>query len=98
MIDAVLAAVKTGNDEPVVRLIDEENVDVDTKDIEGRTPLIIASRDNQQKLCKLLLSHGANVNAKTKLGATALVAAATHGHSSARRPTMPPPSERAPAH
>ena len=91
MIDAVLAAVKTGNDEPVVRLIDEENVYVDTKDIEGRTPLIIASRDNQQKLCKLLLSHGANVNAKTKLGATALVAAATHGHSSARRPTMPPP-------
>lgn len=99
MIEAVLLAVKTGNDEPVLKLLEEQHVDVDTKDVEGRTPLIIASRDNQQKLTKLLLSHKANVNAKTKLGATALVAAATHGHTRTRLDRHPaPPSCDAPSH
>lgn len=82
LLEAVDTAIRTGNDEPVMKLL-EAGVDVDAKDVEGCTPLIIASRDNRPTTVKLLLAHNANVQAKTKLGATALFAAATHGHAGA---------------
>jgi ankyrin repeat protein len=82
LIDAVMTSVRTGNDEQVRALL-EAGADVDSKDVEGRTPLIITARDNRPTTTKLLLSQNANVNAKTKLGATALIGAATHGHTGA---------------
>ena len=88
---AVQLAVKSGNDEDIAKLLDE-GADVDTRDAEGMTPLIIASRDNRPNTVKLLLAHDADVNAQTRLGATALIGAATHGHTGAgaREPRRSP--------
>lgn len=80
LFDAVLESVRNGNDEAISTILQEGLVDVDAKDVEGKTSLIIACRDNRPTTAKLLLSHNADPNAKTRLGATALVAAATHGH------------------
>ena len=86
LFDAVLESVRNGNDEAISTILQEGLVDVDAKDVEGKTSLIIACRDNRPTTAKLLLSHNADPNAKTRLGATALVAAATHGHVG-KRPT-----------
>ena len=88
LIDAVITSVRTRDEDPVIKLL-EMGVDVDTKDAEGCTPLIIASRDNRPSIVKIMLSRKANVHAKTRLGATALFAAATHGHTGARAYAVP---------
>ena len=88
LFDAVLESVRTGNDEAISTILQEGLVDVDAKDSEGKTSLIIACRDNRATTAKLLLSHNADPNAKTRLGATALVAAATHGHVGKRPQTL----------
>ena len=85
LIDTVKESVRTGNDEAISQLLEEGGVDVDSKDSEGCTPLIIACRDGRPTTAKLLLSQSADVNTKTRLGATALIASATHGHTGTRR-------------
>ena len=88
LFDAVLESVRNGNDEAISTILQEGLVDVDAKDVEGKTSLIIACRDNRPTTAKLLLSHNADPNAKTRLGATALVAAATQGHVGKRPSTL----------
>lgn len=82
LVEATLASVKTGNDARVSELV-ESGADVDSKDSDGLTPLVIVSRDNRPSTAKILLAAKADPNVKTRRGGTALVAAATNGHAGA---------------
>jgi len=53
---------------------------VDTRDEQGNTPLIIAASEGKLESCKLLIEDGADVNAYSKVGITPMVAASNNGH------------------
>jgi ankyrin repeat protein len=53
-------------------------IDINTPDDSGNTPLHRAVRKNNVKLVKILIEHGANVNAKDKQGDTPLYVAANY--------------------
>ena len=50
-------------------------------DIKGYTPLIVAAKNNNEELVRFLIKNGANVNAKTVDGNTALSFAIQEGHN-----------------
>ena len=58
-----------------------EGVDVNAPNVKGRTPLMETSQNQHEhiELVQLLLKYGANVNARTELGDTALMSAAYRG-------------------
>jgi ankyrin repeat protein len=68
---------------------------------DGMTPLLYASKWNNPELVKLLVEHGANINARSKDGNTALSIAQTNGngpiyyylleHGAAEPGAVPPP-------
>ena len=53
--------------------------DINSKDVDGQTPLHVAARVDHVEMAKLLLAHGANVNEKDTQGKTPLFAAARKG-------------------
>ena len=55
---------------------------IELKDEEGQTPLIIAVCNRQLDVINLLLSHGAQINAVDNEGKTALIHAITPGGDS----------------
>jgi hypothetical protein len=62
-----------------------ELVDVDARDLLGRTPLHVASGEGYVGICKLLLKRGADVNARNSIGETPLHYAAERGHADVAR-------------
>ena len=48
--------------------------------IQGYTPLMTAARNNKEELVNFLIKHGANINAKSGDGSTALSLATKKGH------------------
>jgi ankyrin repeat protein len=54
---------------------------VDTKDVHGLTPLMIACRHGYLDIVETLLSSHADPNAKDDLGQTPVIIAATYGHT-----------------
>ena len=63
---------KAGNLEEFLRILSIPGVSTEMRDKRGFTPLIIASLHGHDKLMTILLEKGANVNAKTDAGDTAL--------------------------
>jgi len=63
----------------VLQLI-QEGADVNAKDREGKTALIIAAEKNLPEVVKLLVAAGADINAKDKQKRTALVVAVEAGN------------------
>ena len=51
-----------------------------TTALDGATPLIVAARNGCLPFVRLLLEHGANINAKNDTGRTAVSFAAENGH------------------
>lgn len=47
----------------------------------GSTPLLLACKNNRLSTAKMLIERHCNVNATTKLMATPLIAASSHGHA-----------------
>lgn len=69
-------AIRDGETARVATLL-RGGANVNARDAEGNTPLILASLYSGAECVELLLENGADVNAANKAGATALVRAAT---------------------
>ncbi|BDI33620.1 hypothetical protein CCAX7_56710 [Capsulimonas corticalis] len=66
-----------------IALMLERGVPVDSRYAKGMTPLMRAAGQGRDDICRLLLAHGADVNAVDSIGATALHA--SHKHSACMR-------------
>ncbi|MDP3561803.1 MAG: ankyrin repeat domain-containing protein [Legionellaceae bacterium] len=71
-----LIACKTGNLLVVFSCLDDGE-DVNQCDAEGRTPLIIATRERHISVVRALLARGANIHLKDRYGINALMHAVT---------------------
>ena len=70
---------KTGNAVKVSRAI-KNDANVNAKDNDGYTALIMAVVDGHTETAELLLKHGADVNAEDNRGFTVLMIAVLRGH------------------
>ena len=75
-----LVAVASGNIQEVKRLINSR-VDINTRDKDGQTPLILATYKGYKEIVIILIKNGANVNIKDKNGWTALTYALAKKHN-----------------
>ena len=72
----LVAAIRNGDIRAIRKLLDN-GADVNTRDAEGNTPLILASFYASPECVALLLENGADVNTANQAGVTALIRAAT---------------------
>ena len=74
----VLERLRSGDRESVVKQLGKKKVpfDVNERDEEGLTPLMMAAVTNDSVMVELLLRHKANPNLQNNVGMTALMAAA----------------------
>src|SRR5262245_56667032 len=72
----LVTAIRNADAQAVRRLL-ENGTDVNARDAEGNTPLILASFYASPECLELLIEKGADVNAANKAGATPLIRAAT---------------------
>ena len=63
----------------LVKYILEKDVDVNGRNQEGRTPLVVAAHHKALEISKLLIQKGSKVNLADEEGYTALMEAADHG-------------------
>jgi ankyrin repeat protein len=73
----LVAAIRDGDVHAVRKLLDN-GADVNARDAEGNTPLILASFYAGPECVALLLEKGADANAANRAGVTALIRAATN--------------------
>src|SRR4051794_14588633 len=76
MAPALAAALRDADAQAVAKLI-EAGADVNARDAEGNTPLILAAFYAGPRCVELLLEKGADPNAANRSGVTALIRAAT---------------------
>lgn len=62
-----------------VNLLLAEGAYVDSVDVNGNTPLMVASRIGNPRIVRILLAHDPSINAKNLKGETALMIAAENG-------------------
>lgn len=67
----LLGSAMAGDLERIKRLV-AQGVPIDTRDIDGETPLMLAAENNYEDTCKFLLDNGADVNARSISGETPL--------------------------
>lgn len=75
----LLEAAADSNVENILQAL-SKGADVNTKTLEGVTPLMFASQNGFLDIVKILVYNRANVNAKPDDGATALIAATRFNH------------------
>ncbi|RDD38549.1 Ankyrin-3 [Trichoplax sp. H2] len=64
-------AAKTGKVDVLEWLLKQDEIDIDNKDINGNTPLHLASRYQHEKCVHMLLEHNANIHEVNNDGKTA---------------------------
>ena len=69
------------NDTELTKAFLEQGGDVNAKDANGNTALILAAKTGRKELCEALIAAGADVNAQNKAGETALIWAAARKFS-----------------
>jgi ankyrin repeat protein len=79
---AVIEAAQEA-DLPRLRQLLLQGADANTRDKDGRTPLMRAAEQGHLEVAKFLLERGADVNAKQADGGTALMSAASNDHLTA---------------
>ncbi|MDE0092482.1 MAG: ankyrin repeat domain-containing protein [Oligoflexia bacterium] len=77
--EELLEAVKKNQIESVQKLLDQ-SADVNARNNNGETPLILASYYGRPKIAQILLNRGALVNAQNNNGWNSLMFAAYYGH------------------
>lgn len=83
--NALHAAASSGNEDLILFLL-EEGFDINGRTSEKEwTPLLIAIRDGNTEAAKLFVYKGADINAQSHLGATALTFAVTQYFSSEKQ-------------
>jgi hypothetical protein len=76
----LLSAASSGDTALAARLLGQ-GAQIDTKNNQGDTPLMLATRSGKIDTARLLIEKGANLEAKNNVGETALIAACTEGNS-----------------
>jgi ankyrin repeat protein len=64
------------SDAAIVRLLLDQGANIESRDEEGATPLMVAAEHGQSGVVRALLEKGADVEARDKYGFTALIGAA----------------------
>jgi len=64
----------------VNRMLSMKGVDVESRSINGNTPLITASGHGRVEIVEILLNHGAKIESKSNKGGTPLYLACQQGH------------------
>ena len=77
----ILALAYTGLELPTQLLL-EKGADIESKNPNDGTPLILAAREKHKAVMQVLLGKGANVNAASKFGNTPLMFAVKSGDES----------------
>eukprot|EP00210_Caulerpa_lentillifera_P001155 g1112.t1 len=77
--EALLTAARDGNFNDVRRLINNEDVDINTVDKTGNSALHLSVLNGHSNITTFLLEKGAEVNLRNALGETALLLAARSG-------------------
>jgi hypothetical protein len=78
--EGTLIASALRGDLPRVRVLLDAKADLNARNGDGATALILASQAGHADVVRALLAAKADVNAKTSNGATALTEASQHGH------------------
>jgi ankyrin repeat protein len=76
MVAALVTAIRNADPQAIRQSLDD-GADVNARDAEGNTPLILASFYASPQCVKLLIDRGADVNTANRAGATPLIRAAT---------------------
>lgn len=63
----LVKAIKSGSLARVKQLLEEEGVNPNNNDDDDTKPIVIAAETGQDSIVELLLDHGANINAITKV-------------------------------
>ena len=71
-LSTFIQAAGNGNEETVLSLLNRNEVNVNDKDIDGFTALILAAMNNHERMFSLLIDRGADINSKDNIGWTAL--------------------------
>jgi len=74
-VEDLCVAALVGDLERVQEILKEGKVDINKKDKDGNTALILASWNGHNEIVKSLLANGANINEKGEDGWTALISA-----------------------
>ncbi|XP_032231090.2 kinase D-interacting substrate of 220 kDa isoform X2 [Nematostella vectensis] len=77
----LLEAIEEGSCSTVLNLLESAGIDLEQRDSNGQTPLIIASEKGNVEIVHELLKRNAEVNAQDEDGWTALIAACKEGCS-----------------
>ena len=78
--NALLKASFEGDDQQVSNLLGETGVEIDTRDNNQNTPLILAASEGHIEIVKVLLEKGADINAVEHGGNTSLLFAISQNH------------------
>ncbi|MDD9331973.1 MAG: ankyrin repeat domain-containing protein [Wolbachia sp.] len=75
------AFIKEGLITDIVKHFLRKNLDINVKDVDNATPLLIASRFGSADIVRLYLDHGADIHSKDKYGNSALHCAASNKYT-----------------